>query len=115
MAFRLSQEEANYVRMSLLLTGISSRAVRVLFDREFAPACLDSSLKKEYNKLRDLQKQRIINQEQWKLLFPRFPGKYECEVAIRHNAHSQTGNRTTIKQNEICTHKQNNYFASGKN
>ncbi|CAG2226199.1 unnamed protein product [Mytilus edulis] len=73
MSFRLSQEEENYVRMSLLMTGISPRAARALFDREFAPACLDSSLKREYNKLRDLQKRRIINQQQWNLLFPRFP------------------------------------------
>ncbi|CAG2226198.1 unnamed protein product [Mytilus edulis] len=73
MASRLTQEEENYVRMSLLLTGISPRAARVLFDSEFAPASLDSSLKKEYNKLRDLQKKRIINQQQWSLLFTRFP------------------------------------------
>ncbi|VDI33332.1 Hypothetical predicted protein [Mytilus galloprovincialis] len=75
MASRLTQEEENYVRMSLLLTGISPRAVRALFDREFAPACLDSSMKKEYNKLKDLQKKRIISQSQMNLLIPRFPGK----------------------------------------
>lgn len=34
----LSVEEENYLRMSLLLTGISQRAVRVLFDKEFPPA-----------------------------------------------------------------------------
>lgn len=70
MASRLSQEEENYVRMSLLLRGISPRAARVLFDREFSPTCLYSSLKNEYNTLRDLQKKRIINQSQWNLLFP---------------------------------------------
>ncbi|CAG2239596.1 DMBT1 [Mytilus edulis] len=43
MASRLSQEEENYVRMSLLLIGISPRAARVLFDREFSPTyVLDS-------------------------------------------------------------------------
>ncbi|CAC5391197.1 unnamed protein product [Mytilus coruscus] len=73
MASSLTQEEENYVRMSLLLTGISPCAARALFDREFAPACLDTSMKKEYNSLRDLQKKRIINQPQWNLLFPRFP------------------------------------------
>ncbi|XP_076081481.1 uncharacterized protein LOC143052358 [Mytilus galloprovincialis] len=73
MASGLILEEENYVRMSLLLTGISPRAARALFDREFAPACLDSSLKREFNKLRELQKRRIINQQQWNLLFPRFP------------------------------------------
>ncbi|XP_052080315.1 uncharacterized protein LOC127718366 isoform X2 [Mytilus californianus] len=69
----LSLEEENYVRMSLLLTGISPRAVRTKFDYEFAPACLDASLKKEYAKLFDLKKEHRINQSQWNLLFPRFP------------------------------------------
>ncbi|XP_076113442.1 E3 ubiquitin-protein ligase DZIP3-like [Mytilus galloprovincialis] len=69
----LSEEEENFVRMNLLLTGISPRAVRVLFDNEFAPICLDATLKKEFNKLTDLQKKRVINQSQWNLLTPRFP------------------------------------------
>lgn len=70
----LSIEEENYVRMSLLLTGVSPRGVRTLFDSEFAPNCLDASIKKEYNKLKDLQLKHRINQSQWNLLFPRFPG-----------------------------------------
>ncbi|XP_076095787.1 uncharacterized protein LOC143066860 [Mytilus galloprovincialis] len=70
----LSVEEENYVRMSLLLTGISPRAARNFFDTEFAPACLDATIKKEYNKLLDLKKEHRINQSQWNLLFPRFPG-----------------------------------------
>ncbi|CAG2194950.1 unnamed protein product [Mytilus edulis] len=69
----LSQEEENYVRMSLLLTGISPRATRTFFDKEIAPVCLEATLKKEYNKLLDLKKKHIINQSQWNLLFPRFP------------------------------------------
>ncbi|CAG2212089.1 unnamed protein product [Mytilus edulis] len=69
----LSPEEENYVRMSLLLTGISPRALRTFFDQEFASACLDSSLKKEYEKLSYLKKKNRINQSQWNLLFPRFP------------------------------------------
>ncbi|VDI32268.1 Hypothetical predicted protein [Mytilus galloprovincialis] len=86
----LPLEEENYVRMSLLLTGISPRAVRTCFDNEFAPACLDASLKKEYNKLLDLKKQHIINQPQWNLLFPRFPGQFN---------YVSTGQR-------ICIHRQ---------
>ncbi|XP_052106905.1 uncharacterized protein LOC127739284 isoform X2 [Mytilus californianus] len=70
----LSVEEENYVRMSLLLTGISPRAARTFFDSEFAPACLDATIKKEYNKLLDLKKKHRINQSQWNHLFPRFPG-----------------------------------------
>ncbi|CAC5412677.1 unnamed protein product [Mytilus coruscus] len=69
----LSVEEENYVRMSLLLTGISPRAARIFFDSEFAPACLEATIKKEYNKLFDLKKKHRINQSQWNLLFPRFP------------------------------------------
>ncbi|XP_052065370.1 E3 ubiquitin-protein ligase DZIP3-like isoform X2 [Mytilus californianus] len=73
-AASLSQEEENYVRMSLLLTGISPRGVRSLFDREFAPSCLDATIKKEYNKLNYLKLKRVINQCQWNLLFPRCSG-----------------------------------------
>ncbi|XP_052064357.1 uncharacterized protein LOC127704365 [Mytilus californianus] len=72
-AAALSEEEENYVRMSLLLTGISPRAARALFDGEYAPQCLEASIKKEYNKLRDLKLKNRINQSQWNLLFPRYP------------------------------------------
>lgn len=75
----LSVEEENYVRMSLLLSGISPRAVRTKFDYEFAPISLDALLKKEYNKLFELKKKHRINQSQWNLLFPRYPGK--CTIA----------------------------------
>ncbi|CAC5379507.1 unnamed protein product [Mytilus coruscus] len=66
----ISQEEENFARMSLLLSGISHRAVRKLFDSEFDPSCLDASIKNEYIKLKDLKIKRIINQSQWNLLFP---------------------------------------------
>ncbi|CAG2238769.1 unnamed protein product [Mytilus edulis] len=56
--------------MHLLLTGISPRAVRVLFDNEFHPSCLEASIKKEYGKLYDLKKKHVINAAQWNLLFP---------------------------------------------
>lgn len=69
-------EEENYVRMSLLITGISTRVVRTCFDNEFAPSCLETSLKKEYNKLLKLKKNGTINRSQWNLLFPRRHGKY---------------------------------------
>ncbi|CAG2231504.1 unnamed protein product [Mytilus edulis] len=73
MASRLSQEEENYVRMCLLMTGISTRAARIVFDREFAPSCLDSTLKREIKKLRGLQNKGNINQVQWNLLFRNKP------------------------------------------
>lgn len=81
----ISVEEENYVRMSLLLTGISPCAVRILFNQEFAPECLDSTLKKEQAKLSDLQKRHIITQSQWNLMFPRFPSKFRYRNVIAIN------------------------------
>ncbi|VDI76466.1 Hypothetical predicted protein [Mytilus galloprovincialis] len=79
----LSREEENYVRMGLLLTGISPRAIRTLFDKEFHPLTLDASLKKETMTLTDLKKKKSINQRQWDLIFPRKPGgkdmQKDCE------------------------------------
>lgn len=72
----LSVEEENYIRMSLLLTGISKRAARKLFDSEFSPRYLSASLRKEYNKLLFLKTKHLINRSQWNLLFPRFPRKF---------------------------------------
>ncbi|XP_071148629.1 uncharacterized protein [Mytilus edulis] len=70
----LTKEEDNYVRIGLLITGISPRAARVLFDREFHPSFLYATLKKEYKKLNDLKdKKKVINLQQWNLLFPRQP------------------------------------------
>lgn len=71
----LSEEEENHVRMSILLTRISQRAVRTFFDNKFDPASLHLTFKKEKNKLFDLKYKQIINQPQWNLMFPRFPGK----------------------------------------
>ncbi|CAG2199212.1 unnamed protein product [Mytilus edulis] len=44
--------------MSLLLFGISQRAARVLFDSEFAPQTLQTSISKAYRKLVKLKKTR---------------------------------------------------------
>lgn len=68
----ISQEEENYVRMVLLLTGVSLRAVRVLFDKEFPPPSLSTTINSTSTKqqLQNLNKKRIINNAQWNLLFP---------------------------------------------
>lgn len=66
----ISQEEENHARLYLLLSGISERAIRALFDREFDPSRLPATLLGKYCKLKDLKKDRIINQSQWKLLHP---------------------------------------------
>ncbi|CAC5365802.1 unnamed protein product [Mytilus coruscus] len=67
----LSKEEENYVRLALLLKGVTPRAVRTYFDREFPPISLPSTLSTSHNTLLDLKKGRIINQAQWNLLIPR--------------------------------------------
>lgn len=68
----LSQEEENYVRLALLLTGVSPRAVRVQFDKEFPPTSLSLTMndKNAKKNLNDLRGKRVINQAQWDLLFP---------------------------------------------
>lgn len=81
----LSIEEENYVRMGLLITGVSPRAARALFDTEFHPSRLDGSLKKEYNMLFDMKKKRVINQNQWNMLFPRFNSKYKGTQLLYHD------------------------------
>ncbi|XP_076108740.1 uncharacterized protein LOC143076759 [Mytilus galloprovincialis] len=67
----LLEEEENYVRLALLLKGVSPRAVRIYFDREFPPTYLPSTLNTNYNTLCDLKLKRVLNQAQWNLLFPR--------------------------------------------
>ncbi|CAG2239451.1 unnamed protein product [Mytilus edulis] len=67
----LLEEEENYVRLALLLKGVSPRAVRTYFDREFPPTHLPSTLNTNYNTLYDLKLKRVLNQAQWNLLFPR--------------------------------------------
>lgn len=71
----VSEEEENYLRMHLLVAGTSPKAVRILFNKEFHPSRLNSSIKKEYGTLSDLKKKRVINAAQWNLLFPP-GGKY---------------------------------------
>ncbi|CAC5379504.1 unnamed protein product [Mytilus coruscus] len=66
----ISKEEENNVRLYLLLSRISPRAVRAVFDREFNPACLNVSIHKSRIKLEQLRQKSIINQSQWNLLFP---------------------------------------------
>lgn len=67
----VSEEEENYLRMHLLVTGISQTAVRQLFDKEFHPSQLDASIKKGYETLFGLKMKRVINAAQWNLLYPR--------------------------------------------
>lgn len=67
----ISQEEESFVRLCLLMSGISTRAVQALFNIEFNPSELKASIKKATIKLIKLRKDKIINLSQWNLLFPR--------------------------------------------
>ncbi|CAG2226367.1 unnamed protein product [Mytilus edulis] len=70
MMASLLTEEENYVRLALLLKGVSPRAVRLYFDRELPPTDLHSTLNTNKKTLSDLKCQRVLNQAQWNLLFP---------------------------------------------
>lgn len=65
----ISEEVENYLRMSLL-NRISPRAVRVLFDKELNPSCLETLITRNKGKLSDLKNKRFISAANWTLLFP---------------------------------------------
>jgi hypothetical protein len=55
----------------MVVLRVSSSAVRVQFDKEFHPVCLEKTLKSEWGRLSDLQMKKRITQPQWNLLFPK--------------------------------------------
>lgn len=65
----ISEEVENYLRMSLL-NRISPKAVRVLFDKELNPSCLETLITTNKGKLLDLKRRHFINAANLKLLFP---------------------------------------------
>ncbi|XP_071154184.1 serine/threonine-protein phosphatase 6 regulatory ankyrin repeat subunit B-like [Mytilus edulis] len=71
MTTLITMEESNYIKIALLLLRISPRAVRIQFDYEFHPDCLNKTLNSNKCKLTDLKHKGRINKEQWNLLFPR--------------------------------------------
>lgn len=78
----LSEKENNYIRLALLLKGVSPRAVRTFFDKEFHPSNLHSTFSKNYTILHDLKMQNRLYQNQWNLLFP-INGMYYSLTAER--------------------------------
>lgn len=68
----ITKEEENYIRLQQLIKGVSQKAARCFFDQEFAPVCLGKSIKQASNKLNDLKIKKVINTEQWNLLFPKY-------------------------------------------
>jgi hypothetical protein len=66
-----SMYESNYIKIAMVVLRVSPRAVRVQFDKEFDPVCLQGTLKSQQCRLLDLQSKKLITQPQWNLLFPR--------------------------------------------
>ena len=66
-----SRHESNYIKIAMVVLRVSSSAVRVQFDKEFHPVCLEKTLKSEWGRLSDLQMKKRITLPQWNLLFPK--------------------------------------------
>lgn len=77
----VSEGEENYLRMHLLLTGISE-SCSCIIDKEFQFYFLNETIKKEYSKLYGLKIKRVINAAQWTLLFPH-GGSYKTLDTIK--------------------------------
>ena len=65
------RHESNYIKIAMVVLRVSSRAVRVQFDKGFDPVCLQKTLKSKLSRLLDLKMEKRISQTQWNLLFPR--------------------------------------------
>jgi hypothetical protein len=66
-----SRYESNYIKIAMVVLRVSSRAVRVQFDKEFQPNCLQRTLKSECGRLFEHRMKKRITKPQWNLLFPR--------------------------------------------
>ena len=66
-----SRYESNYIKIAMVVLRVSSRAVRVQFDKEFHPDCLQRTLRSEWGRLSELKTKKRITKPQWNLLFPR--------------------------------------------
>lgn len=82
----ISDEKKNFIIIQLVVTGISPRAVRKIFDREFHPKCLKGSLRKESInfKIKELKNKGVLSKAQMNLLYPDvgefFYGKYSYNI-----------------------------------
>jgi hypothetical protein len=74
-----SRYESNYIKIAMVVLRVSPRAVRVQFDKEFHPNCLQGTLKSEKGRLLDLKTKKRITQPQWNLLFPK-TGRFVWET-----------------------------------
>jgi hypothetical protein len=67
---KLTQEEDNFLRLVKLVSGVAPKAVRETFDQFFSPTRLNTTLKQEEPKLRQLNRQKRITTTQLNLLLP---------------------------------------------
>lgn len=69
----ISAEEQNFVRLMLLLNGVTPRAVRTLFDKIFPHTNLNATLQANRH---ILESRKNLNQAQLDLLFPKLNGMF---------------------------------------
>jgi hypothetical protein len=65
-----SRYESNYIKIAMVVLRVSPRAVRVQFDKEFHPNCLEGTVNSKKDRLLDLKMKKRITQPQLNLLFP---------------------------------------------
>ena len=66
-----SRHESNYIKIAMVVLRVSPRAVRVQFDNNFDPKCLQTTLNNsKWGCLTDLKEKKRITKPQWELLFP---------------------------------------------
>lgn len=60
--------QLNYLRLCWIISSIASSFVRRIFDVEFCPATLPATLRRNFKKLNDLKRQKIIKEPEYRLL-----------------------------------------------
>ncbi|XP_076081216.1 uncharacterized protein LOC143052139 [Mytilus galloprovincialis] len=78
----LTEEETNFLRLTILVIKLSPKAVRVLFDNKFPPTDLTNILKRKLSKLKSLNDKKIINLAQWDLLYPANKGSGTFDLTL---------------------------------
>ncbi|VDI79532.1 Hypothetical predicted protein [Mytilus galloprovincialis] len=70
MPRKITDEEICYLRIFHLLLRVANPVVRDTFNTEFHPKKLKAEFSRNYNVLLDLKKKRVIDKQQWELIFP---------------------------------------------
>ncbi|XP_068687262.1 NLR family CARD domain-containing protein 3-like isoform X2 [Montipora foliosa] len=71
--FASSKETTNYARLCRLLVDVGTQVLRDTFDTIHPPATLHKSLSTAHPTLQSLKNKRILNDTQWKNLYPTSP------------------------------------------